>query len=58
MTINELARAIVDTVLEKLDRHTFAAIPAPEIRDAVHAVAQLIRQESATFNEPEREEGP
>ena len=56
MTIQALARAIVDAVLSTLDRHTFAAIPDADIRAACHAVAQLIREESATCVEPQDEE--
>lgn len=56
MTIQTLARTIVTTVLDVLDRHTFAAIPAPEIQQAVDAVADLLREESAALVEPEEEE--
>ena len=47
MTIQALARIIVETVLSRLDHHTFAAIPEADIRTACNAVAQLIREESA-----------
>jgi hypothetical protein len=55
MTIQALAHAIVPTVLASLERHTFAAIPDTEIREACNAVAQLIRQESATCVESDGE---
>jgi hypothetical protein len=57
MTIQALARTIVETVLSTLDRHIVAAIPASEIQEACNAVAQLIRQESAACVEPEDQEG-
>ena len=56
MTIQALARAIVDAVLSTLDQHTFAAIPDAAIQEACKAVAQLIRQESATCVESHDEE--
>ena len=49
MTIQALARLIVETVLVSLDNHTFAGIPASDMEAACAAVAELIRQESATF---------
>lgn len=58
MTIQALSRAIVDTVLTSLDRHTFAGIPDTEIRDACNAVARLIREHSDTCVDPEAEEAP
>lgn len=58
MTIQQLSRAIVDTVLTSLDRHTFAGIPDTEIREAVNSVARLIREESATCANPDADEEP
>ena len=55
MTIQALARAIVLNVLAALDGHTFAAIPEADIQAACDAVAQLIREESATCVEPDAE---
>lgn len=58
MTIQQLSRTIVDTVLTSLDRHTFAGIPETEIREAVNAVARLIREESQAVVEPDDDEEP
>ena len=56
MTIQALSRVIVETVLSRLDSHTFAAIPEADIRTACNAVAQLIREESATCVHPDGED--
>lgn len=52
MTLQQLARTIVQTVLSSLDAQTFAGIPDAEIDAAVRAVAQLLRDESSSVVYP------
>lgn len=53
MTIQTLARTIVEAVLARLDDHLFAVIPATDIQSACQAVEAIIREESASWVEPE-----
>ena len=55
MTLQALATLLVETVLRSLDDHMFAVIPQEDIRQAVNAVAQVLRTESASMAEPEEE---
>jgi len=52
MTLQALAKTIVDAVLVSLDHHTFAAIPDADIHAAYTVVAQLLRDESAALVDP------
>jgi hypothetical protein len=55
MTLQALATLLVETVLSSLDDHMFAVIPQEDIRRAVNAVAQVLRDESASMADPEEE---
>ena len=55
MTLQALAEQIVAAVLATLDVHTFAGIPDTDIRVAVQAVAQVLREDSASMCEVDEE---
>lgn len=57
MTIQTLATLLVDAVLAALDTPTLTGIPASHIQAARTAVAQLIRDDSASWLLDEDEEG-
>lgn len=53
MSIQELSRLIVNTVLRVMEPHMFAVIPDADILAAYSAVARVLRQESTALAEPE-----
>ena len=53
MTLQALATLLVNTMLDSLDDHLFAAIPQADIQQTIHAVAQVLRDESASMAETE-----
>jgi hypothetical protein len=53
LRLQALATLLVKAVLRNLDDHLFAVIPQEDIRHAVNAVTQILRDESASMAEPE-----
>lgn len=55
MTLQALARAIVDSVLASLDCHTFAGIPESDIEAACTDVAHILREHGLTSLDTEKD---
>jgi hypothetical protein len=53
MTLQALAKILVTTVLARLGGPAVEALSPHDIQEAVNAVAQVLRDESASMAEPE-----